>query len=505
MTLIFNLMLDMKRLIGWIVVALGLVFGLFYMAGRNTLRSVTLTSPRNTAVYNQVTVTLAKPAPVYIEYREKAGGKAYRTRTSPADTLHRLDLVLLKANTEYTYRIIVDNFFRQKTKEMSFKTREQSSWLVNHWFSEKYPHDTTALGEGMILVCFGRLPGYMALIDNHGEVRWYWQVDDIGVRAASITPRGTLLAMLRPFVKDVADDRPMTPEEVRGEAHKKPMRRGSMGFAGGTGLAEVSLTGELMWRLDLDKVEKEKEFQVIHHDVLMDATGHIHTLYRPKKVADIEVDGVRRRDTLGGDGILVIDSLGRVIKTWSAWDIWDIEKDPYIAEYRYDRFHLNGLCFDRDGHYLLSAPIEDQIWKVDAGTGALRWRLGRGGDFAMDTAAFFSFQHAPYVLDNGDLMLFDNGLHTERSRAKAFRLDEEARTARTVINAPLPADRYTSRMGNAMLLPNGNLLQCSSKTGSVMVTDQTGRILWESVLFYAPYRAVYVPTDLFKSYFTEIN
>lgn len=505
MTLIFNLMLDMKRLIGWIVVALGLVFGLFYMAGRNTLRSVTLTSPRNTAVYNQVTVTLAKPAPVYIEYREKAGGKAYRTRTSPADTLHRLDLVLLKANTEYTYRIIVDNFFRQKTKEMSFKTREQSSWLVNHWFSEKYPHDTTALGEGMILVCFGRLPGYMALIDNHGEVRWYWQVDDIGVRAASITPRGTLLAMLRPFVKDVADDRPMTPEEVRGEAHKKPMRRGSMGFAGGTGLAEVSLTGELMWRLDLDKVEKEKEFQVIHHDVLMDATGHIHTLYRPKKVADIEVDGVRRRDTLGGDGILVIDSLGRVIKTWSAWDIWDIEKDPYIAEYRYDRFHLNGLCFDRDGHYLLSAPIEDQIWKVDAGTGALRWRLGRGGDFAMDTAAFFSFQHAPYVLDNGDLMLFDNGLHTERSRAKAFRLDEEARTARTVINAPLPADRYTSRMGNATLLPNGNLLQCSSKTGSVMVTDQTGRILWESVLFYAPYRAVYVPTDLFKSYFTEIN
>lgn len=505
MTLIFNLMLDMKRLIGWIVVALGLVFGLFYMAGRNTLRSVTLTSPRNTAVYNQVTVTLAKPAPVYIEYREKAGGKAYRTRTSPADTLHRLDLVLLKANTEYTYRIIVDNFFRQKTKEMSFKTREQSSWLVNHWFSEKYPHDTTALGEGMILVCFGRLPGYMALIDNHGEVRWYWQVDDIGVRAASITPRGTLLAMLRPFVKDVADDRPMTPEEVRGEAHKKPMRRGSMGFAGGTGLAEVSLTGELMWRLDLDKVEKEKEFQVIHHDVLMDATGHIHTLYRPKKVADIEVDGVRRRDTLGGDGILVIDSLGRVIKTWSAWDIWDIEKDPYIAEYRYDRFHLNGLCFDRDGHYLLSAPIEDQIWKVDAGTGALRWRLGRGGDFAMDTAAFFSFQHAPYVLENGDLMLFDNGLHTERSGAKAFRLDEEARTARTVINAPLPADRYTSRMGNATLLPNGNLLQCSSKTGSVMVTDQTGRILWESVLFYAPYRAVYVPTDLFKSYFTEIN
>lgn len=498
-------MLDMKHLIGWIVVVLGIASALWYITQRNTLLSVTLTSPRNTAMYNQVTVSLAKPDAVYVEYREKATGKTYRTRTSPADTLHHLDLLLLKANTEYTYRIIVDNFFRQKTKEMAFKTREQSSWLVNHWFSEKYPHDTTAWGDGMILVCFGRLPGYMALIDREGEVRWYWQVDDIGVRAASITPRGTFLALLRPFVKDVVDDRPMTPEEVRGEAHKKPMRRGSMGFAGGTGLAEVSLTGDMMWRLDLDKVEKEKEFQVIHHDAVMDEKGHIHTLYRPKKIATIEIDGRRQQDTLGGDGILVIDSLGKVVKTWSAWDIWDIANDPYIAEYRYDRFHLNGLSFDRDGHYLLSAPIEDQIWKVDAQTGALRWRFGRGGDFQMDTAAYFSFQHAPYVLDNGDLMLFDNGLHNERSGAKAFRLDEEARTAETVINAPLPPDRYTSRMGNATLLPNSNLLQCSSKTGSVMVTDQTGRILWESVLFYAPYRAVYVPMELFQSYFTEIN
>lgn len=497
--------MDMKRLILALVVVLVVVAAYFYGTERNTLLSVTLTSPRNTAMYNQVEVSLAKPAPVYIEYREKETGKTYRTRTSSEDTLHRLDLLLLKANTDYLYRVVIDNIWKQKTKELAFKTRQQSSWLVNHWFSEKYPHDTTALGDGMILVCFGRLPGYMALIDKQGEIRWYWQVDDIGVRAASITPRGTFLAMLRPFVKDVVDDAPMKPEEVRREAHKKPMRRGSMGFAGGTGLAEVSLTGELMWRLDLDKVEKEKEYQVIHHDALMDANGHIHTLYRPKKVAAIEIDGKRQQDTLGGDGILVLDTLGNPIKTWSAWDVWDLDKDPYIAEYRYDRFHLNGLCFDPDGNYLLSAPIEDQIWKVDARTGALVWRFGRNGDFRMDTADFFSFQHAPYVLDNGDLMLFDNGLHDERSGAKAFRLDEEARTAQTVINARLPRDKYTSRMGNAALLPNGNLLQCSSKTGSVMVTDQTGKILWESVLFYAPYRAVYVPMELFKSYFTEID
>ena len=495
----------MKRLTGMIIFVACVIGLTLYIRERNSLISVMLTSPHNTAMYNKIEISIAKPAPVYVEYTERKTGKSYRTRTSPKDTLHHIDLLLLKANTEYTYRVVIDNLFRQQSKELTFKTREQSPWLVNHWFNEWHPHDTTALGDGMILLCFGRLPGYMMLIDNEGEVRWYWQVDDIGVRAASLTPRGTFLAMLRPFVKDFVDDYTMTPEQVRADEHKKPMRRGSIGFAGGTGLAEVSLTGETMWRLDLDKVEKKKDFQVIHHDILMDKNYHIHTLYRPKKIATIPVDGITHTDTLGGDGIMVIDSLGKILKTWSVWDVWDIEKDPYIGEYRYDRFHINGMCFDKDSNYLLSAPIEDQIWKIDAQSGELVWRFGRNGDFQMDTTDYFSFQHSPYISGDGDLMLFDNGLYDQRSGAKAFRLNETDRTATTTINATLPPDKYTSRMGNATLLPNGNILQCSSKTGSVTVTDQRGKVLWESILPFAPYRAIYVPISTFKSYFTEIN
>lgn len=290
----------MKRLIGIVVVIICCALAYLYWTERNVLVSITLTSPRNTAMYNRVDVSLAKPAPVYVEYTDKSTGKSYRTRISPVDTLHHIDLLLLKANTEYSYNVIIDNFFKQKSKELTFKTREQSSWLVNHWFTDKRPHDTTALGDGMILLCFGRLPGYMVLIDNEGEVRWYWQVDDIGVRAVSITPQGTFLAMLRPFVKDFVDDYTMTPEQVRNDEHKKPMRRGSIGFAGGTGLTEVSLTGETMWRIDLNKIHEEKDYQVIHHDILMDENHHIHTLYRPTKVATIPVDGKMVTDTLGG-------------------------------------------------------------------------------------------------------------------------------------------------------------------------------------------------------------
>ncbi len=496
----------MKRLLAIVFILIaGIVVAWVYFSERNSILSVTLTSPGNTAMHNLVTISLKKPAPLYIEYTEKVSGKKFRTVTSPAAVLHHIHLLLLKANTEYTYRIIIANLYRQKSELLSFKTRPQSPWLENHWFNEKHPHDTSALGDGMILVSFGRLPGYMALIDNEGEIRWYWQIEDVGIRVSSLTPRGTILGMLRPFAKDEIDDQPQTPEEIANEEHKKPMRRGSMGFAGGTGLVEVSLTGEMMWRLDLNKVETEKDYQVIHHDIWMDEENHIHTLYRPKKVASIMVDGKMQTDTLGGDGIMVVDSLGKVLKTWSAWDVWDISKDPYIGEYRYDRFHMNGLCFDKDGNYLVSNPIEDQIWKIDRKTGKILWKFGRGGDFKMDSTSYFSFQHSPYMMPDGNLILFDNGLYNKRSGAKMFHLDEKNRTAKTLLKATLPAEKYTSRMGSAYLLPNGNILQTSSKTGSIMVTDRNGKVLWESVMSYAPYRAIYVPKETWNGYFKEIK
>ena len=114
--------MDMKRLITMVGVIGCVVLVFFCWMKKNTLKSITLTSPNNTAMYNKVDILLAKPAPVYIEYTEKKTGKSYRSRISRTDTLHHIDLLLLKANTEYTYRVIIDNLFKQKSKDLTFKT-----------------------------------------------------------------------------------------------------------------------------------------------------------------------------------------------------------------------------------------------------------------------------------------------------------------------------------------------------------------------------------------------
>ena len=131
------------------------------------------------------------------------------------------------------------------------------------------------------------------------------------------------------------------------------------------------------------------------------------------------------------------------------------------------------------------------------------WKFGRGGDFKMDTTSFFSFQHAVHINPEGDIMVFDNNLFRKESRALSFHLDTINMIATTRIIAPLPSSKYTSRMGNAYLLENGNILQTSSKTGTVAITNRKGKILWELNSPFVPYRAEYVPASVWNKFFIK--
>lgn len=481
----------------FLVILIG-AFRIWYVQGIS-IKSIKLTSPHNYAFQEKVDVELSRPASLYVRYWKKGEQEKYRTKPTAKAIKHSVDLLLLDTNSEYEYQVVIDRYINSNSKVLSFQTREQSPWLDINWMLDSRPHDPEAFGDGLLMICYARMPGYIALVDHQGAIRWHWQVDDIGVRAATLTPRGTILAMLRPPKKDVIDDKPKEHRKILEEI-QKPMRRGKIGFAGGTAMAEIDLTGKIRWRTPLQgKVEKD----LIHHDIRMDENNNIHTLYRTEKLYSHEVDGQSVTDTLVGDGIVVLDTLGNEIWKWSVWDHWDLEKDSLLDEFGYDRFHMNALNFDRDGNYLLSVAMEDQIWKVNAQTGEVMWKFGKNGDFKMDPSALFSFQHAIHVNSEGDYMLFDNNLFREESRALSFKLDTLTMTATTKINAPLPTEKYTSRMGNAYLLDNGNLLQTSSKTGSVLITDRAGEILWELDSPYVPYRVEYLPSSCWNNYFTQ--
>ncbi|MFT3749483.1 MAG: aryl-sulfate sulfotransferase [Agriterribacter sp.] len=486
------------KLVAGIIAIVAIV--LFYINRSVSITSIELSSPGNVAMNEAIKIILDKEEKVYVRYWKDSSSEKLRTPLTEKAKEHDIRLLLLEPNTIYHFQVIVDKFFDVSSKEMTFHTREQSPWLVHQWVRQDQPHDTAALGNGMVMLCNARLPGYIAMVDGRGAVRWYWQIDDIGVRTATLTPRGTILAMLRPPMRDVIDD---TPKEEADSLRQmeKPIRRGALGFAGGTAVAEIDLTGKMLWRINMDSVDGGKH-KIIHHDVRMADNGNIVVLTRNQKVFDMTEIGGSGIDTLGGDGILVMDNKGKKIWEWDVWNEWDTEHDPFLKEFAYDRFHMNSLNFDKDSNYLVSVAIEDQIWKVDKATGKIIWKLGKNGNFAMDSAYHFSFQHSVHINPYGDLMVFDNSLWKKLSGAVSFQLDTVKWTATPKIHAMLPPSKYTSRMGSAYVLPNENLLQCSSKTGAVMVTDQKGKILWQLNCYFVPYRAEYIPDSVWNRYKT---
>jgi hypothetical protein len=487
-------------IVGVVIILLASAF-VFFNYHSVAINSVVLSSPENYAFQEKIDVETDKPSSLYVSYWKDGSTEKFRTVNTLKGVQHSLNLLLLETGTTYHYQVIIDQIMDVPSKIFSFKTRTQSPWLVHNWVKDDNPHDATTLGDGMIMLCNARLPGYIAMVDGKGTIRWYWQTDAIGVRAATLTPKGTILAMLRPPMKDVIDDTPEKEVELL-KTMDKPTRRGAMGFAGGTAIAEIDLNGKQLWRINMDTLAGGK-YPIIHHDVRMDKDGHIVTLTRTSKIYDMTKIGGKGIDTLGGDGILVMDTTGKIIWEWNIWDVWDISKDPFIKEFAYDRFHINSLNFDTDGNYLVSVAIEDQIWKVNATTGAIMWKLGKNGDFKMDSTNYFSFQHSVHINRKGDLMVFDNSLWKKESGGVSFHLDTVNMIATTEIKAILPKQKYTSRMGSAYLLPNDYLLQTSSKTGSVMVTDQTGKILWELNCYFVPYRTEYVPAEIWKKYFIK--
>ncbi|MBD8488396.1 aryl-sulfate sulfotransferase [Echinicola sp. CAU 1574] len=486
-----------------VITCLGLLtcFGFVYYSNHNIrITKVELVSPENSALKEDLSISLSEASPLKVEYWKKGDDVKYTTPISEVKVDHLVHLLLLEPGTTYEYRIVIDGWIDQSTDVLSFQTREASSWMIHEWIKEDKPHDKTAMGDGLVMLCYRGYPGYISMVDGEGTIRWYWQDKNLGVRLATITPRNTILALLAPARKD--EFKKPEKGDNKGVASYY-LRTGKIGFVGGTEIAEIDLEGNVLWRTNL-----EEKGIVFHHDLRMTDDHKIMSIYRDYKLYDLP-DTPTKIDTLWGDGVMIMDTLGNVLDKWSAWNVWDISKDIKIKEYAGDRFHFNSVNLDTDGNYLLSTPIENQVWKVDSKSGEIIWKLGKGGDFEMDSSSYFYFQHSVYINRNGDLMLFDNGDFSPNdtskvnkvSRSLAFKLDTEQMKAEVQIDNILPKEYYTSRMGSAFLMPNDYILQTISKTGKVAISNQNGEVLWTLNSHFIPYRAEYIPATLWSDYF----
>lgn len=216
----------------------------------------------------------------------------------------------------------------------------------------------------------------------------------------------------------------------------------------------------------------------LHHDATRLPSGNFLALARTFRRITYPILG---EIDVAGDLIVELTPSGQKVWEWDAFDHLDPQRtgDPYFASQRlrdpgtqeqaYDWTHANSIQFvESDQTILISMRHQSWILKIDRATGAIVWKLGEGGDFALAASdSWFHGQHAAQLLPDGSVVLYDNGLgdpgadaSVGKSRALRMSLDAAARTAAIVWRDDRP---ISARFGG----------DCTTVANGYLVLDST--------------------------------
>jgi hypothetical protein len=261
------------------------------------------------------------------------------------------------------------------------------------------------------------------------------------------------------------------------------------------------------------------------HELQLLSNGHALLVSWDDRLVDMDtvVPGGHQGVTVRGNIIEEIDLNGNLVWEWNGWDYYKITDameymvDLYDEDF-IDYVHMNCIEPDTDTTLILSPRNLDEFTRIDRRTGEIIWRLGgKNNDFTfINDTLQFSMAHHITLLDNGNYLLFDNGIsHDPRfSSVIEYALDENEMTA-TLVNRyrNTPDDVFGYSMGSALRLPDGHTL-AGWGSGYPNLTEfhPDGSpalvIAWEGV-HYRVYRQPWDPRaftfDTDSLFFGEVN
>ncbi len=298
------------------------------------------------------------------------------------------------------------------------------------------------------------------LIDMEGNIVQRWRMPYIPGQHAYILPNGNLLWA----------GKQKTPDELG-----LPLEFGGIGGL----LREIDWQGNVVW-------EAQVPYQ--NHDFVCMSNGHVlFPSYSPEGVVPSEMAAKLRGGLPGtefegkvfGDCVLEIDRTGEIVWQWIAHQHLDPEIDVMCPlENRNIWPLLNAVFLCKDGSLLLSGRNCSEIIRVKYPEGHVLARYGRGK---------ISHQHDPRELENGNILVFDNGAHRQHdynespSFSRVVEIDPKNDEIVWEYRADPPTDFYSALTSGAERMPNGNTVICESWQGRVFEVTHEGELVWEYV------------------------
>ncbi|MBT3227626.1 MAG: PQQ-binding-like beta-propeller repeat protein [Candidatus Marinimicrobia bacterium] len=292
------------------------------------------------------------------------------------------------------------------------------------------------------------------LIDNDGDVVHYWDLPGMFADWTELLPNGNVLAPVRKNLKD---------------GPKFP------GFCGAT-IYEVDWDGNIVW-------EYEDDFQ--HHAVKRLDNGNtliLRVIQVPPDMAKQVKGGMpgsedkqeKYKGFMWTDNIQEVDKSGNVVWEWNSHEHLDFDEDPICAlEERSEWSHGNNMELFPNGDLLVAFRCIHQVCRIEKSTGKILWKWGRDQVHHM---------HNPNCLENGNILMFDNGMHIPDSyvcRSRLVEVNPETNEIVWTYSSVPETEFFSTFCGGVQRLPNGNTLACETEAGRLFEVDTDGNIVWE--------------------------
>lgn len=452
------------------------------------IQNLTVTENPNNVLSAFVELQTDVDAKVSIEVTQ---GDEVVQNVGPTDTgtEHALDVYGMTAETDYEFAIHADANGERSTETKTFTTGSLPSDFPPIQVEQSNPEKAA---DGYRLLDLFKWKddgtgskddwGMAIAVNKRGEVVWYYKADH-QVWDANRLSNGNIVYN-----------------------------------AGHDAIIEIDMAGNIVNRWDAQedfgRTLDENEYSV-HHGVHEQENGRFLTLSTELRQIDGYKEGEDSSPVIGDVG-LEFNRDGEVTGTWSMFDVledyttrkrvgstgpyWNDDYEMPVNDWTHGNAIQQG---DTEGTLIASLRHQDWIVKWDRETSDLEWRLGPEGDFefASDEGQFQYHQHAPVWLDNGNLLVYDNGNSRPSieeggqyyTRVVEYNIDAsgvdidagEKGTVEQVWEYRTDPQYYAPYVGDADKLPNGNILigdggllsdpsQCIDFDENGEVVDKTG-------------------------------
>lgn len=193
--------------------------------------------------------------------------------------------------------------------------------------------------------------------------------------------------------------------------------------------------------------------------------------------ANTEATGPDGEPTVYGDTIVEVGPDGEVLWRWRAVEHLDAAAFPLQPHYWREHWPvINSVHPLGDDSIVASLRSVSAVIVIDRATGAVRVVAGP------DTVAQ---QHHVTPLENGNLLVFDNGTFRHGESVTFSRVIEidpaDGSIAWEYTDSPREAF-FTPFMGGAQRLPNGNTFITEAAFGRLFEVTEDGDVVWEFVV-----------------------